>query len=116
MTRHSPSLAGRGRPAPTAGEPTPVPRALGILELLSRHVIRGLRQCDIIETTGWKRSNVSRDLQLLEQCGEVRCDEQGYYKLTPTWLARAVRFQQQMDSAQRELQETAFNVLSRARQ
>ncbi len=95
---------------------SPQVRVLRLIEILSIDVMRGMKQTEIVSRTNWKRSNVVRDLVTLESEGYIKKNNLGFYCLTSQWHAIALRYEQQMTTAQQQLQENVIGVQARARQ
>ncbi len=97
-------------------EPTARVRVLRLCLFLARDVIRGYTLAEVVDGTGWNKSNVYRDLEILLTEGFVTRDENNFYKLSPTWHGIALRFTEQMGQAQQRINEITLGVQARARQ
>ena len=62
----------------TAG-PGQLERCFRILDLLHKYAIHGLRNKDIAAATGYSAVQVSRDLDALQEVGEVKEREKGFF-------------------------------------
>ena len=100
----------------SAGNPTPIQRAMAIVETLVRYTFTGMTAAELAAKLGCPRPNVYRDINALMDAGWVEAIDKERYSITPRFAGMLKAYNLNMSDTQSRIDQFQHRAETAARQ